>query len=157
MKKLLSIIAITLCGCTTAHKAVRYMDKHKVVGVEYCMVRYPCLDSVHESILYKEGRVDTIEGETIILNKDSVIEHVTTKYIKVKCPDRLVRTDTVFLDKVVYQTNKENAVLLQSQIEQTFTANAKVDMWRKRFFMALSALGIIVLLWGIKLAITKRL
>ena len=111
---MLGIVA-TFSGCTTAHKASRYMVKHPVVGATYCTVYHPCKDSVSEVVKYMEGEtiVDTIDNS----HTDSfttIRDKVVTKYVIKYKTITQIKTDTVTSIRTIYQTDKSANLLLQN-------------------------------------------
>lgn len=115
-------VIATITGCPTAHKATKYMVNHKPVGATFCSVNYPCQDSVHETILYKEGEV--VVNTDTVYNTDTVtVDNV--KYVTKTVYRDVVKTrvDTVTTWKVAYQTDKAKEAVLQGQADSLVTAN----------------------------------
>lgn len=96
---------MTIAGCTTARKAVKYMDNHHSVAEDYNRLRYPCKDSVHESIVIHEGQpivlTDSVTvTDTFVKNNTTFVDRVKTKTITKTIHD------TVETQRVIYQTDK---------------------------------------------------
>jgi len=137
-------------GCTTAHKASRYMVKHPVVGATYCTVYHPCKDSVSEVVKYLQGEVitDTIDNshtDTITSVRDKVV----TKYVVRYKTITQIKTDTVTSIRTIYQTDKSANLLLQNAKAQILQKDRQLhNRTRIAFWLGLSwllfILGILV-------------
>jgi ATP-dependent Zn protease len=123
---MLGIVA-TFSGCTTAHKASRYMVKHPVVGATYCTVYHPCKDSVSEVVKYLQGEVitDTINNS----HTDSfttIRDRVVTKYVVRYKTITKIKTDTVTSIRTIYQTDKSANLLLQNAKAQIISKDKAI-------------------------------
>lgn len=120
-----------MTGCTTQNKAVKYFNKHELVGAEYCSVKHPCKDSVHESLRYVIGEpVVTIHDSLIYDTVTNTVQKVVVKYIT----KSILQVDTVYKDKVVYQTDKAQISVIQGQLaqskQQAINAVKSAKKWR---------------------------
>lgn len=109
----LIVFVLAYCtGCTTERKAKAWFDKHEPKKANMCHIEYPCIDSVHTEYKYVQGDTQYIQGDTVYaLSHDTVMQTVTK---------RVVRVDTVYKDKVTYQTDKAELSVLQAKYnEQT--------------------------------------
>jgi hypothetical protein len=123
---LLAIAAIiAINSCTTSRKAVAYMDKHVSVASDYCAVRYPCKDSVHESITYREGETIVVHDSTTLT--DTSYSHDTVTITKLKYQNRdIVVHDTLDRERVIYQTDKAKLAVLDAKLDSTEKAATKI-------------------------------
>lgn len=140
---------------------------------QYCAERFPV--KIHDSIVerYLPGRIDTIPGETVYMNCDSVIEAIksakvkgdTTKPISSKrvpcppCPPSTKQVDTV--DKYITKT-VDNTAMIALQSRRADEAERKLllsedhnKQLKHRLLMCYSILGVIICL--IILSITRKL
>lgn len=143
---LLALVMASLSGCVTQHKVAKYLDKHPIVGTEYCEAKHPCKDSVHESIRYVEGDpIITIHDSLVYDTVTNTVQKVVVKYVT----KTLTRVDTVYNDRVVFQTDKAKETLLQAKLatatKQNATHAANAVKWRKWAIWALIALIMLVL------------
>jgi hypothetical protein len=106
MYRLLFLFFVTLfVGCYTAKKATKDVIKAQTIFPKIvrnaCANYYPGTDSVSRVIIYKPGRVDTVENFVEIdcgnyfIDSDFVHDTVP-KIIKAKCPPSTNRIDTFF-------------------------------------------------------------
>ena len=139
-------LAFGMSGCVTQHKVAKYLDKHPIVGTEYCEAKHPCKDSVHESIRYVEGEpIITVHDSLVYDTVTNTVQKVVVKYVT----KTLTRIDTVYNDKVVYQTDKAKETLLQAKLatatQQNATHAANAVKWRKWAIWGLIALVMLAL------------
>lgn len=158
MHKILAVLLLGLVGCTTAHKASKYMVKHPVVGATYCEVYHPCKDSVSEVVRYLAGEVvvDTIDNSHV----DTIVtEHTNIKYrtiIKYKTITQ-IKTDTVTSIRTIYQTDKSNVELLRNAKELIVAKDSAIHKRNSWVFgLALSWL-LFILGWLVRSLIINRL
>jgi uncharacterized lipoprotein YehR (DUF1307 family) len=148
------ILVFSNVGCTTSRKANKYMVKHPAVGSNFCAVNWPCKDSVKEVTRYLQGEEVVTTHDSLIYLTDTVnntIEKVRVKYVTtVK-----VRVDTVYNDRIVYQTDKAKiaaitAGLSQSK-QQTVNAQAVGIKYRKWLIEACLSLFVLLVICGVYL------
>lgn len=111
---LCAIILHSMTGCTTQRKANAWYAKHEVKRAEMCHILYPCQDSVHEVYKFVEGETQYVHGDTVYTLQHDTVTQTITK--------RIVRVDTAFKDKVVYQTDKAENVALQAKYNTILSA-----------------------------------
>jgi hypothetical protein len=117
-----------LVGCTTQKKAVKYFNKHELVGADYCSVKHPCKDSVRETIRLIKGKpVITVHDSIIYSNDTNKVKKYVVKYVT----KMVTKVDTLRYDRIIHQTDKAKEQLLQSQLsgisEQLKESKAKVN------------------------------
>ena len=154
---MLGIVAV-FSGCTTAHKASKYMVKHPVVGATYCTVYHPCKDSVSLITKYMEGelRIDTIDNshtDSFTTIRDKVI----TKYVVRYKTITQIKTDTVTSIRTIYQTDKGANLLLQNAKEQIIAKNKAINK-RNTWVLGLSLSWLLFFLGvAVRSLVIKRL
>jgi endoglucanase Acf2 len=154
---MLGIVGV-FSGCTTAHKASRYMVKHPVVGATYCTVYHPCKDSVSLITKYMEGelRIDTIDNS----HTDSfttIRDKVVTKYVVRYKTITQIKTDTVTSIRTIYQTDKACVELLRNAKEQIISKNKAINK-RNTWVLGLSLSWLLlILILLVRALVIKRL
>jgi uncharacterized integral membrane protein len=141
-----------LVGCTTQKKAVKYFNKHELVGADYCSVKHPCKDSVHESLRYVIGEpVVTVHDSIIYDTATNTVQKVVVKYIT----KSILQVDTVYKDKVVYQTDKAQITVINEQLTQSKqqAANAAKSAKKWRTWAAYTSISLLLLVLAIALYI----
>ena len=137
-------LILHLSSCTTQRQAVNYMDKHTLISSEYCSAKYPCKDSVHESIEYREGETITVHDSLLQLLHDTTTNIDTRTVLRVKT---VTHTDTVERTRVIYQTDKALCASLQLRLDASVNVakdyQATANKWRK---WCLWTWGIIIVL-----------
>ncbi|MBS1988719.1 hypothetical protein JST56_07070 [Candidatus Dependentiae bacterium] len=106
------LMYLIFSSCNTSKRAERLIDKGARISpitiAKECAARFPTKDSIHESVVYKQGQTITKkETEYVTINCDSMVnlaksdKSVNTKYVKTPCPpcDSL-RIDT--LEKLLF-------------------------------------------------------
>lgn len=154
---MLGIVGV-FSGCTTAHKASRYMVKHPVVGATYCTVYHPCKDSVSEVVRYLQGEVitDTIDNSHVD-TITSVRDRVVTKYVIKYKTITQIKTDTVTSIRTIYQTDKGANLLLQNAKEQITSKNKAINK-RNTWVLGLSLSWLLlILILLVRALVIKRL
>lgn len=150
------LLAVAIFGCTTAHKASKYMVKHPVVGATYCTVYHPCKDSVSLITKYMEGelRIDTIDNSHV----DSFIsERTNTRNIIKYRTVVKIKTDTVTSIRTIYQTDKGANLLLQNAKEQIASKNKAINK-RNTWVLGLSLSWLLlILILLVRALVIKRL
>ena len=158
MRKILAVLLLGLVGCTTSHKASKYMVKHPVVGATYCEVYHPCKDSVSEVVRYLAGEVvvDTIDNshtDSFTTIRDKVI----TKYVVRYKTITQIKTDTVTSIRTIYQTDKGANLLLQNAKEQIIAKNKAINK-RNTWVLGLSLSWLLlILILLVRSLVIKRL
>lgn len=113
---LIVVALISLGSCTTTRKAIKHFDAHPAIAADYCMVRYPCKDSVSDRIVYKEGETvtvrDTVTNTETLVSNDTVF---TTKTVYRQ--KETVKHDTVESTRIIYQTDKAAQYALQARYD----------------------------------------
>ena len=146
----------TFSSCTTAHKASKYYDKNRPKALNYCFTRFPPKDSIHEVIRYEEGelRIDTVDNTHI----DTIVNTVTNEkeVIKYKTITK-TKTDTVYTDKVITQTDTKAVELLRNAKEQIASKNKAINK-RNTWVLGLSLSWLLlILILLVRALVIKRL
>ena len=140
-------LAFSQISCTTSRKANRYMVNHPAVGGNFCAVNWPCKDSVKEITRYLQGEEIVTTHDSLIYLTDTVnntVEKVRVKYVNtVK-----VRVDTLYNDRIVYQTDKAKITAISAQLsqskQQTVNYMAVAKKWKGRALLC--GISLLVLL-----------
>lgn len=139
-----------LIGCTTERRAVKWFNKHEPKRAEMCHLFYPCQDSVHTEYRYLEGETQYIKGDT------AFTESVTHDTVTQTITKRILRVDTVYKDKVVYQTDKAEIAAqthvidsLKSAIASKTSDNVRLKKWANRFIYENLIIALLVVIFGV--------
>lgn len=162
MKKTI-LLALLLCltSCYTQKWASKKIGKvayeQPIILAQECLSRFPSKDSIHESIEYIQGAT-VLNYDTVEIKCDTV--QLPSKIIRIPCPPSKVRVDTFREEKITTEQDQRVEKILTHQIDslktQTIESNLKVKNKNKHITILSSILGIIVLLYIIKLYITKK-
>ena len=87
-------------GCNTLKVDRKRVSKvafrHPGVLTEYCASKFVGKDSIHTEIKYLPGKVDTIPGEVIVIDCDSVKKDSTKSHVvRIPCPPSTHTVDTI--------------------------------------------------------------
>ena len=134
-----------LASCTTAHKAVKYMDNHTAVSSDYCSIHYPCKDSVSERVEYREGTTTTVHDSLLQLLHDTLTNTNTRTVIRTVT---VTHVDTVERDRIIYQSDKALQISLglklAASVQQAKDYQATAVKWRKWAYIGWGILIILV-------------
>lgn len=142
-------IVIVAClffsGCNPAKRALKHIQKAEriepTVPPKYCAEKYPSLDSVHERIIVKPGKVitDTVVDTYIDIIRDTV-------YVNKVKTVTLRTTDTVLTTKYEQVVNRAREALLEAENDSLKQGNAELSTRLKTWRSVACILGI---LWGL--------
>lgn len=174
MRKYLFLLIIILASCgilkevetknhtyTLKGKEVRSFNKSlKAYNLNeqgsrvFSLHKFPTKDSISVDIRYLEGKTDTIKGETIYVNCDSIAKENGGKagVVSKPCPPSTHRVDTLIKDSIITVTDNREITALSKEVDNhkqdKLKAENKANLWQKTgiAFMALFLLMVVLLI-----------
>jgi hypothetical protein len=137
---------------------------------EYCANNFKGKDSVYKEVKYLPGKIDTIEGQTIIIDCDSVSKDTVykTKTVQVKCPPSTAQHDTVYDHQYHWEESPQMVAkveMLQDSlsmykgrlVEKSFQLTTTISLLRKYQYIVWGFAIILILFLIIKYIIKWKL
>jgi len=168
---LIFTLALMLLGLFTGCNSLKVDRKrvskvafrHPGVLTEYCASKFVGKDSIHVETRYLPGRVDTLPGEVIVIDCDSVKKDSTKpRIVKVPCPPSTHTVDTLYRDSVIVKTDPAAVAKIQMLSDSTAFYKAKASTYKEQLndatassrrwkYRLLAVFGLIVLFILIKI------
>ena len=117
-------------GCNTLKVDRKRVSKvafrHPGVLTEYCASKFVGKDSIHTEVKYLPGKVDTIPGDVIFIDCDSVKKDNKPHIVRVPCPPSTHTTDTIYSFETRTTTDPATVARIQMLTDSVGIYKAKL-------------------------------
>lgn len=166
---LILLILILTSGCYTQKKAQKQFNKahfkYPEISAKGCSIYYPIKEKITTDTKYIKGEVDTFI-EFVEVDCDTVVQ---TKYkeriVKIPCPPRLQRVDTIFKTEIKEIENSAKTEVLNLHIKRIEADKVRLEtqilhikkssLFWKRLALFLSLITSVYLIYKIEVYIVK--
>lgn len=147
---------VTLFGCTTQKKAVKYFDNHNTEAASYCSDRFPvqetidtitildtsALEEYAKEYMYMAMYIDSVLSVKCDTSSRTIIRYVINKLPSKPCPEKIITKQVestaryqVLLDSCAKSYTQQKADI-ESKEKNIFKLTSEVNEFKGKFHAA---------------------